>query len=87
MKSSAALGKRHYGLRTDFWNFGDFDGIPINLQLLWWIESSGGRLFRRIEEIGFLPDRVAFVLPRIIYDCGKSLLYSASAVFLQVSGE
>lgn len=47
----AALGKRCYGLRTDFRNSGDFDGIPINLQVLYWIESSGGTLFRRIDEI------------------------------------
>jgi nucleoside 2-deoxyribosyltransferase len=48
---AAGLGKKCYGLRTDFRNSGDFDGIPINLQVLYWIESSGGRLFRRIDEI------------------------------------
>lgn len=48
---AAALGKTCYGPRTDFRNCGDFDGIPVNLQVLYWIESSGGRLFRRIEEI------------------------------------
>ncbi|MGB6067030.1 MAG: nucleoside 2-deoxyribosyltransferase [Desulfomonilaceae bacterium] len=42
----AGLGKRCYGLRTDFRNSGDSDGIPINLQVLYWIESSGGQLFR-----------------------------------------
>ena len=47
----AALGNRCYGLRTDFRNCGDFDGTPINLQVLYWLESSGGRLFRHIEEI------------------------------------
>jgi nucleoside 2-deoxyribosyltransferase len=51
MGFAAGLGKRCYGLRTDFRSSGDFDGIPINLQVLYWIESSGGRLFRRIEEI------------------------------------
>jgi len=50
---AAALGKRCYGLRTDFRNSGDFDGIPVNLQVMYWIEASGGRLFRRIEEIEF----------------------------------
>jgi nucleoside 2-deoxyribosyltransferase len=50
---AAALGKKCYGLRTDFRNCGDFDGLPINLQVLYWIESSGGKLFRRIEEIRF----------------------------------
>jgi nucleoside 2-deoxyribosyltransferase len=39
---AAALGKRCHGLRTDFRSCGDFDGIPINLQVLYWIESSGG---------------------------------------------
>jgi nucleoside 2-deoxyribosyltransferase len=48
---AAALGKKCYGLRTDFRNSGDFDGVPINLQVLYWIESSGGKLFSRIEEI------------------------------------
>lgn len=48
---AAGLGKKCYGLRTDFRNSGDFDGIPINLQVLYWIEASGGRLFRRIDEI------------------------------------
>jgi nucleoside 2-deoxyribosyltransferase len=48
---AAALGKICYGLRTDFRECGDFDGIPINLQVLYWIESGGGKLFRRIEDI------------------------------------
>jgi nucleoside 2-deoxyribosyltransferase len=50
---AAGLGKRCYGLRTDFRNSGDFDGIPVNLQVLYWIETSGGRLFRKVEEIRF----------------------------------
>jgi nucleoside 2-deoxyribosyltransferase len=50
---AAALGKKCHGLRTDFRNSGDFDGIPINLQVLYWIESSGGKLFRGISEILF----------------------------------
>ncbi len=48
---AAGLGKKCYGLRTDFRDSGDFDGIPINLQVLYWIESSGGKLFRRIDQI------------------------------------
>jgi hypothetical protein len=36
---------------TDFRDSPDFDGIPINLQVLYWIEASGGKLFRRIEDI------------------------------------
>jgi nucleoside 2-deoxyribosyltransferase len=50
---AAGIGKRCYGLRTDFRNSGDFDVIPVNLQVLYWIESTGGTLFRRIEEIHF----------------------------------
>jgi nucleoside 2-deoxyribosyltransferase len=50
---AAGLGKRCYGLRTDFRDCGEFDGQPFNLQVLYWIEFSGGRLFRRIEEIVF----------------------------------
>ncbi len=48
---AAALGKKCFGLRTDFRDSGDFDGIPINLQVLYWIESSGGMPFRRISGI------------------------------------
>jgi len=47
----SALGKKCYGLRTDLRNTGDFVGLPINLQLLHFIERSGGKLFRSIEEI------------------------------------
>jgi nucleoside 2-deoxyribosyltransferase len=50
---AAALGKKCYGLRTDFRNSGDFEGIPINLQVLYFIESSGGKLFRTIDAISF----------------------------------
>lgn len=50
---ACALGKRCYGLRTDFRDVGDLEGLPINLQILHFIESSGGRLFRRIEDIVF----------------------------------
>jgi nucleoside 2-deoxyribosyltransferase len=50
---AAGLGKRCYGLRTDFRDCGEFDGLSFNLQVLYWIEASGGSLFRKIEEIGF----------------------------------
>ena len=50
---AAGIGKRCYGLRTDRRNCGDFDGIPINLQVLHFIKRSGGRLFSRIEDIAF----------------------------------
>jgi len=45
------LGKKWYGLRTDFRDCADFDVVPINLQVLYFIESSGGKLFRRIGDV------------------------------------
>ncbi|GFO67147.1 2-deoxyribonucleoside glycosidase [Geomonas limicola] len=48
---ACGLGKRCYGLRTDLRDSGDFVGIPVNLQLLHFIETSGGQLFRSIAEI------------------------------------
>lgn len=50
---AVGLGKRTYGLRTDWRDCGEFIGLPVNLQLLWFIERSGGKLFRRIEDIEF----------------------------------
>ena len=50
---AAALGKRCYGLRTDIRDCGDFTGIPVNLQVLHFIATSGGRLFRTIAAIAF----------------------------------
>lgn len=49
----SALGRRCYGLRTDRRETGDFAGLAMNLQVLWFIKSSGGRLFRSIEDISF----------------------------------
>ncbi len=49
---AAGIGKRCYGLRTDWRDSGEF-GLPMNLQLLHFIENSGGRLFRSIEETDF----------------------------------
>lgn len=50
---AAGLGKTCHGLRTDFRDCGELDGLPFNLQVLYWIEASGGHLFRRIEDINF----------------------------------
>lgn len=47
----SALGKKCYGLRTDWRDSGDFAGLPCNLQVLHFIERNGGRLFRSMEEI------------------------------------
>jgi nucleoside 2-deoxyribosyltransferase len=47
----SALGKKCYGLRTDQRDSGDFIGLPVNLQILHFIEGSGGKMFRSIAEI------------------------------------
>lgn len=47
----AGIGKKCFGLRTDFRDAGDLPGLPLNLQVMYFIEHSGGRLFRRVEEI------------------------------------
>lgn len=47
----AALGKKCYGLRTDLRDTGDFVGVPINLQVLHFIERTGGKLFRSLDDI------------------------------------
>lgn len=47
----AGIGKTCFGLRTDFRESGDLPGLPLNLQVLFFIEYSGGMLFRRIEDI------------------------------------
>jgi len=49
---AVGIAKPVFGLRTDWRDTGEF-GLPINLQLLHFIEKSGGRLFRKIEEIEF----------------------------------
>ena len=47
----AGVGKVVYGLRTDWRDSGDMSGIPINLQVLYFIETSGGKLFRTVDEV------------------------------------
>ncbi|GFO58336.1 2-deoxyribonucleoside glycosidase [Geomonas silvestris] len=54
---ACGLGKRCYALRTDLRDSGDFVGIPVNLQLLHFVETSGGKLFRNIAEILIPPKR------------------------------
>lgn len=49
---AAGIGRRCYGLRTDWRDTGEF-GLPLNLQVLHFVQKSGGRLFRSIEEIQF----------------------------------
>jgi nucleoside 2-deoxyribosyltransferase len=49
---AVGIGRRAYGLRTDWRDSGEF-GLPLNLQILHFIERSGGKLFRSIEEIEF----------------------------------
>ncbi len=45
-----ALGKRVHGLRTDIRLIGDNEGSVINLQVQYWIEASGGKLVRTLDE-------------------------------------
>lgn len=47
----SAQGKKCFGLRTDLRDTGDFVGSPVNIQVLHFIERTGGKLFRSIEEI------------------------------------
>ena len=50
---AVGIGLKCFGLRTDWRDCGDFVGLPVNLQVLHFVEKSGGRLFRRIEDIEF----------------------------------
>jgi nucleoside 2-deoxyribosyltransferase len=45
------LGKRCHGLRTDLRLAGDNLGAIVNLQVQYWIEASGGRVFARVEDL------------------------------------
>ena len=47
----AGIGKTCFALRTDLRQSGDLPGLPLNLQVLFFIEYSGGKLFRRVEDI------------------------------------
>ncbi|MDP8242865.1 MAG: nucleoside 2-deoxyribosyltransferase [Candidatus Hinthialibacter antarcticus] len=46
-----ALGKRIYGLRTDFRRAGENEGVCVNLQVQYWIEASGGCIVRSVNEL------------------------------------
>lgn len=48
---AAAIGRRLFGLRTDFRRSGDNDGAIVSLQVEWWIEQSGGVIARSLEEL------------------------------------
>ena len=48
---AAGIGKRVYGLRTDFRDCGDFPGVPLNVQLLYFIAASGGRLLASLADL------------------------------------
>lgn len=54
-----ALGKRIYGLRTDFRLAGDNPGSIVNLQVQYFIEASGGSVQTTIE--GLLGEIAAWV--------------------------
>lgn len=44
-------GKRIHGYRGDFRRAGENDGVIVNLQVQYWIERSGGRIARSLEEV------------------------------------
>ncbi|MRR06068.1 MAG: 2-deoxyribonucleoside glycosidase [Deltaproteobacteria bacterium] len=48
---AAGLGKKCHGIRADARSAGDFPGVPINLQVLRFIERGGGKLFRALQEL------------------------------------
>lgn len=54
-----ALGKRIYGLRTDFRLAGDNSGSIVNLQVQYFIEASGGSVQTTIE--GLLGELAAWI--------------------------
>lgn len=49
-----ALGKRIYGLRTDFRQTGENEVAVVNLQVRYFIDESGGTLVTTAEEIASL---------------------------------
>lgn len=54
-----ALGKRCYGLRTDFRLAGDNPGSIVNLQVQYFIEASGGSVQTTVE--GLLGELAAWI--------------------------
>jgi nucleoside 2-deoxyribosyltransferase len=46
-----ALGKRIYGLRTDFRQTGENEVAVVNLQVRWFIDASGGTLVTTADEV------------------------------------
>jgi nucleoside 2-deoxyribosyltransferase len=47
---AAGTGKVIVGLRTDFRRTGDNEGSIVNLQVQYFVEQSGGRIFRTLAE-------------------------------------
>lgn len=45
------LGKRIWGLRTDFRQTGENPGAIVNLQVQYWIEASGGTIVTTTEDL------------------------------------
>ena len=53
-----ALGKPCYGLRTDVRLSGEFEGLPFNLQILYFIEASGGSVVNEINHLNLIQEKV-----------------------------
>lgn len=45
------IGKPVIGLRTDFRRTGDNDGAVVNLQVEYWIETSGGKICKSVSQL------------------------------------
>jgi nucleoside 2-deoxyribosyltransferase len=57
------LKKRIIGLRTDFRLSGDNEAALINVQVRYWIETSGGSIVRSLRELGSLVGEFASAEP------------------------
>ena len=49
-----ALGKKVNGYRGDFRRSGENEGVLVNLQVQYWIEKSGGRIYSSLKELDHL---------------------------------
>nr|MDO8116746.1 nucleoside 2-deoxyribosyltransferase [Candidatus Sigynarchaeota archaeon] len=48
---AAAIGKKIFGLRTDFRSSGENPGVQVNLQVEFFITCTGGAIFGELDEL------------------------------------
>ena len=48
---AAAAGKRILGFRGDFRRSGENEGVLVNLQVQYWVERSGGEIYRDVNDL------------------------------------